>query len=105
MALPDIGIKPTKDELNRELGQLAKDTLNLLSRWAYFKAYLDQFTTAEMTSNWGWTNGSGAEADTIKSAVADGNQINDIFLGAASLAVAKDFRAFMKKLYGAGGAY
>lgn len=97
-----IGIIVTKADLDREMGQLTKDIQTLLRRAADFKTFFDAYTSAQIESMWSYPSGDG---DRIKSMWADGNQLNDIYTGAANLAVAKDFRTFMKNAWGAGGAY
>jgi hypothetical protein len=63
------------------------------------KDWTDQRTAPELVAELGYDL---ADANNVKSALADAGQLIDIFRGAASLSVAKDFRPFIKRLWGLG---
>ena len=91
-------------EANRVLGSLANDTLSLLHRIRSAKLEFDQYTAANIAAfvSGGAPAGFAEDPDgnNMKSMLTDLAQLADIAEGTATLAVAKDFRAFVKKLVG-----
>ena len=94
----NIGIQVTKDQINAVAGNLALDIADVGSRVTQFKAWLDTKSVEDLEAL-GFT---AEEAAVIKSAYADAAQHIAIFTGAAALAQAKDFRLFLRQLWGFG---
>jgi hypothetical protein len=92
------GISISREEINNVVGNLSLDIKEALDRAVALHEYLAGKTTEDLTSL------GFAETDvaTIKSAMADAAQLADVYYGRAPIATAKDFRVFMKRLYGIG---
>ena len=93
-----IGIVVVKGEIDSRMGQLARDYQKLFSDMLILKSYFDSTLDATLVGL-GYTAG---EVAILKSAIADLNQLYDISRGASNLAVAKDFNAFIRQLWGVG---
>jgi hypothetical protein len=93
-----VGIVTTKGEIDSRMGQLARDYQKVFRDLAVLKGYFDATANATL-EGMGYTAG---EVAVLKSAIADLNQLYDISRGAANLAVAKDFNAFIRQLWGVG---
>ena len=91
---------PTLDRAqvsNRAAG-LCTQVDGAMLRIQQFKLWLD--TVSDQTLiNLGFVQ---ADVDTLRSAVSDLEQLRTIYDGAATLAVAKDFRTFTKQVYAFG---
>jgi hypothetical protein len=93
-----IGLPVTKAELDTRSGNLARsfqanfEDVGILQ--AYFAATPDQDLVAL-----GYT---AQEVATIKTAFADLTQLATIWTGTAALPTAKDFRTFVRQLWGVG---
>jgi hypothetical protein len=94
------GLQPTKAELDAALGAILRDYRVVTRRAVDFKEWLDGVQDADLTAM-GYAAGDIAN---IRSAFVDAKKINDIFEGTATQATTNDFRAFMKRLWGTGGA-
>lgn len=93
-----IGLNPTKAEIDSTIGNLARQVQEHFARVTTIKFYLDGTLDAELIAK-GYLQ---AEVNTIKSAFTDLAQLNTLYIGGATLGVAKDFRAFTKLLWGLG---
>ncbi len=93
-----IGIIATKGEIDSRMGQLARDYQKVFRDLAILKAYFDSTTDPTLIAL-GYTAG---EVAILKSAITDLNQLYQISISAANLAVAKDFNTFVRQLWGVG---
>lgn len=93
-----IGIIATKGEIDSRMGQLARDYQKLWRDLAILKAYFDATANGTIEA----LGFSAGEVAVIKSAIADLDQLYNISRGSANLAVAKDFQAFVRQLWGVG---
>lgn len=91
-----VGFPTSKNDIDGRAGRIALDIRDGLAAAAGLKAWLDTQPDANLTAL-GYTTG---EVAILKSAMADLNQLNSIYTGAANLATAKDFRTFAKLLLG-----
>ncbi len=91
-----LGVGVTKADVDQVAGAIAGQLRDTFERIESFKEWLDTVQVADLEAL-GFTT---AEANTLKSAYADAAQLRTIFLGTATLAVAKDFRAFLKLCWG-----
>jgi hypothetical protein len=89
----------SKDELNNSAAAIAASLHATMDNVAKMKAVLDGYSSAQLVSVFGFVQ---ADADVLKSAFTDMDQLRVIFTGGANLASAKDFRAFTKQLLGTG---
>lgn len=94
-----VGLPTSKNEIDNVAGAIARDLNVLMKRVTVLKAYLDQTPDADLVTM-GYSVGDVA---LLKSAFADAAQLEGIFRGAGTLAEAKDFRAFLRQLWGLGG--
>lgn len=93
-----IGLNPSKAEIDTTCGVVARDLQTALDRVEAFKYWLDAKTDTNLT-DMGYTSG---EVAILRSAWADAAQLYTIYSGAANLASAKDFRTFLKQVWGLG---
>ena len=93
-----IGLVVNKGQLDNVVGILARNLKITFDDVVNLNIYLVATADADLIAL-GYTSN---EVATIKSAYADAAQLASIFTGAASLAEAKDFRAFLKLLWGLG---
>jgi hypothetical protein len=93
-----IGRSATKADVDQVLAQLAQQLFASFRGIAQFKSWLDGITVQNLV-DLGYLSG---EANGIKSAMSDLEQLRTIFEGTTTLAVAKDFRTFAKQALGPG---
>lgn len=93
------GRQLTKDTINADAGSIARSVFAGLNAVVQFKTWLDSITDANLIAVYGFLQ---ADVDDLRSGFSDLNQLSTIFNGTANLAVAKDFRAFAKRLNGDG---
>lgn len=93
-----LGLAVTKVDIDVVAGNLLLDIKAKLALATQVKEFLDTKTTEELEAL-GYT---AQEVAVLKSAINDAAQLAQIYSGAATLAVAKDFRTFQKQLYGLG---
>jgi hypothetical protein len=93
-----VGIEITKANVDKAAGTFARDLRTAIDHIVAFKEWLDTKTVGDLEAL-GYTT---SEANTMKSAYADARQLADLYLGATTLGAQKDFRTFMKQLYGLG---
>lgn len=94
-----IGIAVSKTQLDEVSGSIASDLRKVFDDINELNTWLLGKTESDLTAM-GYTVG---EVAVLKSAYADIAQLRTIFTGAANLTVAKDFRVFLKQLWGLGG--
>ncbi len=93
-----VGTTITKKELDAAITAIGTDIHLAMNRAAEFKYYLDGVLDEDLTT----LTYSAGDIANLRTAVADINQMSTIFNGAASLAVAKDFRTFLRRVWGFG---
>lgn len=79
-------------------GTVALTFLQIFDRVTVLKDFLDA-TSEQDLINLGYTSG---EVATLKTSINDLAQLKTIWLGDANLSVAKDFTAFVRRLWGIG---
>lgn len=94
-----IGRTITIAELNNVAGAVGTSLWAVMDNIAKAKAVIDDYTEAQLQSNFGFT---AQDAADLKAAYADMGQLLDIFRGNAALAAAKNFRPSTRKLLGTG---
>lgn len=92
-----------KDKANVDsiAGTLAREVNRLMRMADQFKTELDAYNDASLTGL-GYTAG---EVTQLRTAAADLSQLATVYRGGANLAVAKDFRASVRPLWGVLGDY
>lgn len=94
-----VGASVTAADINSTSAQLVRMVFSALTSVQQFKeGCLDTLTDADLIML-GYTAG---EVALLRSAVGDLDQLRDLWDGGATLAVAKDFRVFAKRLLGTG---
>lgn len=93
-----IGLQVTKAQLDDYAGQLSQDLRVTFEYIQQFHEYLTGTTEAELVAM-GYTSG---EVATLKSGIADQNELATVYKGEATVASPKNFAAFAKLLYGVG---
>jgi hypothetical protein len=87
----------TKDQINQNIGRLAVSLRDTFADIGQFNAWHAGVGGAGLEATYGFTAG---DAAIIGSAVTDFEQLRQIYLGAAALASAKNFRAFSDDVEG-----
>lgn len=93
-----VGIVATIQQVNDMAGTTARAVKVALERVREFKSWLDAQSDADLIAL-GYTQ---ADVDTLRSAYGDLAHLADVFAGAGTQGVAKDFRAFAKRVWGLG---
>lgn len=93
-----IGLGVTKQELDARMGDIARGFQNLFGDVATMQSYLAQTPNSDLVL----LGYSDQEVATYKSAFADLTQLGTIWTGSAALAAPKDFRTFVRLLWGIG---
>jgi hypothetical protein len=91
-----VGLPTNKLDIDSKAGSIAVRLRDVFQEIQYTQAWLAGTTDAELTAL-GYTT---AEVAVLKSAMSDLDQLRTIFIGNATLATAKDFRQFAKRLTG-----
>jgi len=97
MAILSVGVVPTKDQIDNNIGSLLSNLDGTLARLEKAKAWLDTNTDVDLIAKYGYVQ---AELDRLRSGLGDVAQLIGIYRGTTNLAVAKDFRTFIKLLWG-----
>lgn len=93
-----VGLPATKSELDTRAGDLARTFQRAFGDVATLKGYLDATPNADLET----LGYSPQEVATLKTAVTDLGQLTTIWVGAEALPAAKDFRTFVRQLWGVG---
>jgi len=93
-----VGLAVTKQEVDARSGDLARAFQRAFNDVLTLKGYLDATVDADLEAL-GYTPG---EVAVLKTAVTDLGQLATIWTGSASLATPKDFRTFVRQLWGVG---
>lgn len=92
------GLNPSKGEIDTMAGVIARDLQSALNRVTEFKYFLDGKVDADLTAL-GYTSGDIAN---LRSAYGDLDQLVTLYKGNATLGAAKDFRTFVRRIFGMG---
>jgi len=93
-----VGLPVSKSEVDNRAGQIAKSFQKAFNDVATMQSYLVQTPNADLVAL-GYTD---QEVATLKTAYTDLAQLADIWIGKSSLPAAKDFRTFVRQLWGVG---
>jgi hypothetical protein len=93
-----VGLPVTKTEIDSRAGDIARTFQRAFEDVATMKVYLDATVEADLVAL-GYTSD---EVATLKTAFADLAELGTIWTGAAALPAAKDFRVFVRRLWGVG---
>lgn len=92
------GLTVAKSDVDTTAGSIARDLNVVCARIVNFKMWLDAQLDSDLTAL-GYTT---ADVANLRSAYVDAKQLADLYAGAAVVATAKDFRTFLKRLFGLG---
>jgi len=90
------GLTYNKNSVDNASGSIARDMLSVFNRAHEFQNWLLATPDADL-ADLGY---SPQDVANIKTAYTDAEQLYQIYIGAASLSTAKDFRIFMQRLWG-----
>jgi hypothetical protein len=93
-----VGLPITKSEIDTRSGDTARAFQRAFEDVATLQTFLAETPDADLIAL-GYTS---QEVATLKSAYADLTQLGTIWTGSAALAAPKDFRAFVRLLWGVG---
>ena len=93
-----VGLAVTKSEIDSRAGDIARTFQRAFEDVATLKLYLDGTDEATLVAL-GYTSN---EVAVLKTAWADLAELGTIWIGAAALPAAKDFRQFVKQIWGVG---
>lgn len=93
-----VGLPVTKDELDTRSGDLARQFQRSFGDVVTLQSYLAATPNADLEAL-GYTPD---EVATLKTALADLTQLGTLWIGEAALPAAKDFRVFVRRLWGVG---
>lgn len=93
-----VGLPVTKDEIDSRAGDTARTFQRAFKDVLTLKSFLDQTPDPDLVAL-GYTAG---EVATLKTAYTDLAQLATIWTGEAALPAAKDFRTFVRQLWGVG---
>jgi len=93
-----VGLPVTKNEIDSRAGDIARAFQKSFEDVLTMQTFLEGQPNADLVAL-GYTD---QEVATIKTAFTDLTQLSTIWSGAASLAAPKDFRAFVRQLWGVG---
>ena len=93
-----VGLAVTKTEIDTRAGDIARGFQNQFAD----VVTMQQFLTATSSTDLEALGYTPDEIATLKTAFTDLAQLGQIWIGAATLPAAKDFRVFVKRLWGVG---
>lgn len=93
-----VGLIVTKQEVDSRAGDIARSFQAAFDNVLVLKLYLDATPDADLVAL-GYTPG---EVGVLKSAWSDLAQLGTIWTGTAALADPKDFRTFVRQIWGVG---
>lgn len=93
-----VGLSVTKTEIDARSGDLARVFQRAFGDVGTLKGYLDQTPNPDLVAL-GYTD---QEVAVLKTAIGDLWQLATIWTGESALADPKDFRAFVRQLWGVG---
>jgi hypothetical protein len=93
-----LGLAVSKLELDSRSGEIARTFQRAFDDVLVLKGFLDATPDADLVAL-GYTSD---EVAVLKTAWADLTQLANIWAGTANLAQAKDFRTFVRRIWGVG---
>ena len=93
-----VGLAITKNEIDARSGDTARGFQKLFGDVLTMKSYLDQTPNADLEAL-GYT---AQEVAVLKTAFADLFQLTEIWTGNSNLSQPKDFRQFVRQIWGVG---
>ena len=93
-----VGLGVTKQEIDARAGDVARGFQKLFDDVATMKGYLDATPNQDLVAL-GYTD---SEVATLKTAWGDLWTLGELWSGHATLPAAKDFRTFVRQLWGVG---
>ena len=93
-----VGLPVTKDEIDARAGDISRQFQRLFGDVVTLQQYLLSTPTATLVEL-GYTD---QDVATLKTAFSDLTELGNIWIGQAALAAPKDFRIFVKQLWGVG---
>ena len=93
-----VGLPVTKSEIDTRSGDTARAFQTQFQNVATLQSYLEQTPDGDLVAL-GYTAN---EVAVLKTAFADLTQLGTIWLGQSDLKTAKDFRTFVRQLWGVG---
>lgn len=93
-----VGLTVTKNEIDARAGDLARAFQKNFEDVATLQGYLTSTPEADLVAL-GYTP---EDVATLKTAIGDLAQLGQIWVGAVNLPDAKDFRVFVRRLWGVG---
>jgi hypothetical protein len=93
-----VGLPATKAEIDSRAGDIARAFQRNFDDVAVLKGFLDATPDPDLIEL-GYT---ADEVASLKTAWSDLSQLGTIFAGGAALPAAKDFRVFVRRLWGVG---
>ena len=93
-----VGLPVTKTEIDARSGDIARAFQKNFEDVVTMQTYLEATPNADLIAL-GYTDG---EVAIIKTAFTDLTQLGTIWSGSAALEAPKDFRAFVRQLWGVG---
>lgn len=93
-----VGLPVTKTEIDTRAGDIARAFQKNFEDVLTMQTYLEGAPNADLVAL-GYTD---QEVATLKTAFVDLTQLSTIWSGQAALAAEKDFRAFVRQLWGVG---
>ena len=93
-----VGLAVTKQEIDARAGDLGRTFQKAFEDVGTLKGYLDATPNPDLVAL-GYTD---QEVATLKTAVTDLGELATIWLGQAALPAPKDFRTFVRQLWGVG---
>lgn len=93
-----VGLAITKNEIDTRAGDISRQFQRSFSDVVTLQQYL-LATPNQTLIDLGYTD---QEVATLKTAFTDLTELANIWIGQAALAAPKDFRAFVKQLWGVG---
>lgn len=93
-----VGLPVSKAEIDSRAGDITRAFQRAFDDTATLKGFLDATVDADLET----LGYSPEEIATLKTAWTDLTQLGTIWAGAAALPAAKDFRVFVRRLWGVG---
>ena len=93
-----VGLPVTKTEIDTRAGDIARSFQRSFEDVLTMQTYLEATPNPDLVAL-GFTD---QEVATLKTAFVDLSQLSRIWVGAEALAAAKDFRTFVRQLWGVG---
>jgi hypothetical protein len=93
-----VGLPVTKDEIDMRAGDIARTFQRVFDDVLVMQGYLNATVDSDLTA----LGYSDPEIATLKASYAELSQLARIWVGAEALPTAKDFRTFVRQLWGVG---